>query len=181
MVGKIICRIMYRVTEIIGLKGDITRLDVDAIVNPANSLMVMGGGVAGAIKRRGGKIIEEEAKRHAPVPVGRAVVTSAGRLPARYVIHVPTMERPAMVIPVENAYKATRAALIKALDLSLESIALPGMGTGVGGLSPREAGEAMARAIKEILDLGTKLKKIYVVDLNEEIPLEVCRNIEAGP
>ena len=86
-----------------------------------------------------------------------------------------------MMIPVENAYKATRAALIKALELSLESIALPGMGTGVGGLSPREAGKAMARAIKEILDLGAKLRKIYVVDLNEEIPLEVCRNIEAEP
>ncbi len=181
MADKIICRTMYRGTEIIGLKGDITRLKADAIVNPANSLMIMGGGVAGAIKKRGGKMIEEEAKRYAPVPVGRAVATRAGRLPTKYVIHAPTMERPAMMIPVENAYKATRAALIKALDLFVESIALPGMGTGVGGLSPREAGEAMARAIKEILDLGAKLKKIYVADLNDEVPLEVCRNIEAEP
>ena len=178
---EIVCRTSYRGTEIIGLRADITKLDVDAIVNPANSMMIMGGGVAGAIKRAGGKIIEDEAVRHAPVPVGKAVVTGAGRLPAKYVIHAPTMEKPAMRINPEKAYKATRAALIKALDLSLKTIAIPGMGTGVGGLTPREAGEAMARAIKEILGLGMRLEKIYIVDLNREVPLEVCRAVEADP
>ncbi|MEX2689946.1 MAG: macro domain-containing protein, partial [Candidatus Njordarchaeum guaymaensis] len=76
--------------EIIVIKGDITKMDVDAIVNPANSLLIMGGGVAGAIKRRGGQIIEDEAVKQGPIPVGNAVITSAGNLKARYVIHAPT-------------------------------------------------------------------------------------------
>ncbi len=127
------------------VEGDITQADVDAIVNPANSLMIMGGGVAGAIARAGGREIEEEARRYAPVPVGEAVATGAGRLRAKYVIHAPTMERPAMRIPLENAVKATQAALRKAAELGVESVALPAMGAGVGGLSVRDVAEAMAR------------------------------------
>lgn len=129
------------------LEGDITQLDVDAIVNPANSRMIMGGGVAGAIKRRGGREIEEEAMKHAPVPVGKAVATGAGRLRARYVIHAPTMEMPAMRIPLENVYKATRAALEEAERLGIESLALPAMGAGVGGISPRDSFKAMLETI----------------------------------
>ena len=127
------------------VEGDITKVGVDAIVNPANSLMVMGGGVAGAIAKAGGREIEEEARRHAPVPVGEAVATGAGRLRARYVIHAPTMERPAMRIPLENAVKATEAALRKAAEMGLESVALPAMGAGVGGLGVPDVAEAMAR------------------------------------
>ncbi len=130
-------------------EGDITKASVDAIVNAANSLMIMGGGVAGAIKRAGGPEIEEEAMEHAPVPVGEAIATGAGRLRARYVIHAPTMERPAMRIPLENAVKATRAALRKALELGVESVALPAMGAGVGGLSVREVAKAMASVARE--------------------------------
>src|SRR5205807_5858876 len=73
------------------VKGDITALPCEAIVNAANSHLWMGGGVAGAIKRRGGPEIEQEAMRRGPVPVGEAVATGAGRLPARYVIHAVTM------------------------------------------------------------------------------------------
>jgi O-acetyl-ADP-ribose deacetylase (regulator of RNase III) len=128
-------------------EGDITKARVDAIVNAANSLMIMGGGVAGAILRAGGRIIEEEARRHAPVPVGRAVATTAGRLPAKYVIHAPTMPQPAMRIPLENAVKATRAALMEAERMGAESIAFPAMGAGVGGLSVREVAREMARVV----------------------------------
>jgi len=85
----------YKGVRIVVLTGDITKQEVDAIVNPANSMLVMGGGVAGAIKRVGGKEIEDESVKHAPVPVGEAVATGAGRLKAKYVIHAPTMERPA--------------------------------------------------------------------------------------
>jgi O-acetyl-ADP-ribose deacetylase (regulator of RNase III) len=131
------------------VEGDITKARVDAVVNAANSLMIMGGGVAGAIKRAGGREIEEEALKHAPVPVGEAIATTAGRLPAKYVIHAPTMERPAMRIPLENAVKATRAALRKAVEMGLESVALPAMGAGVGGLSVREVAREMARAARE--------------------------------
>jgi len=133
--------------RLVVVEGDITKARVDAIVNPANSLLVMGGGVAGAIKRAGGPEIEEEARRMAPVPVGRAVSTGAGRLPAKYVIHAPTMERPAMRIPLENAVKATRAALEEAKRLGVESIAFPAMGAGVGGLSVRDVAREMARVV----------------------------------
>ncbi|ABN69530.1 Appr-1-p processing domain protein [Staphylothermus marinus F1] len=174
-----ICKINYRGAVIKGVKGDITELDVEAIVNPANSFMLMGGGLAGVLKRKGGEIIENEAKKFAPVPVGKAVVTIAGVLKAKYIIHAPTMEKPAMRINPENAYKATFAALTKAFDLSLNRIAVPGMGTGVGGLSPSDAGKAMAKAIKEFLDIiPSGIKEILVVDLNPEIPRMVCKALQ---
>ncbi|MFZ2937841.1 MAG: macro domain-containing protein, partial [Candidatus Omnitrophota bacterium] len=78
-------------TEIMIIQGDITTLKVDAIVNAANNELVMGGGVAGAIKKKGGKIIEEEALKKGPIKIGEAVVTSAGKLPVKYVIHAATM------------------------------------------------------------------------------------------
>ncbi len=131
------------------VEGDITEARVEAIVNAANSQLVMGGGVAGAIKRKGGREIEEEAVKKAPVPVGGAVSTGAGRLKARYVIHAPTMEYPAMRIPLENAVKATRAALQEALRLGVKSIALPAMGAGVGGLGVEEVSRAMASIMLE--------------------------------
>ncbi len=71
--------------------GDITELKVDAIVNPANSSGSMGGGVALAIKRKGGQVVEDEAVAQAPIPVGGAVLTTGGRLPCRFVIHAPTI------------------------------------------------------------------------------------------
>ncbi len=129
------------------VQRDITRAEVDAIVNAANSLMIMGGGVAGAILRAGGREIEEEARRHAPVPVGEAIATGAGRLKAKYVIHAPTMERPAMMIPLENAVKATEAAMKKAAELGVESVAFPAMGAGVGGLRVRDVAKAMAEVV----------------------------------
>jgi len=136
--------------ELVVVEGDITRVRADAIVNAANSLMIMGGGVAGAIKRRGGRIIEEEALSYAPVPVGRAIATGAGNLPAKRVIHAPTMERPAMRVPLENAVKATRAALEVAEKECLSSVAFPAMGAGVGGLRVRDVAREMARAVAQL-------------------------------
>ena len=130
------------------VEGDITEANVDAIVNAANSQLWMGGGVAGAIKRKGGVEIEKEAVSKGPVPVGRAVSTTAGRLKAKYVIHAPTMEYPAMRIPLENAVKATRAALEEAVRLGVKSVAFPAMGAGVGGLGVREVAKAMAEVVK---------------------------------
>ena len=134
--------------RIIIVNADITKLKVDAIVNPANSMMMMGGGVAGAIKRAGGQEIEYEAIMHAPVPVGEAIHTSAGRLPAKYVIHAPTMEQPAMRINLDKAAQATIAALSKALELGVRSIALPAMGAGVGGLDPEDVFRVMAEIVR---------------------------------
>lgn len=130
--------------------GDITEFNGDAIVNPANTYMIMGGGVAGAIKRRGGVEIELEARKHAPVPVGEAVTTSAGSLKCRFVIHAPTVETPGGRSDSRKVYEATKAALKEALKHEIETLAFPLMGAGVGGLTVREAVEAMTRAFREI-------------------------------
>jgi O-acetyl-ADP-ribose deacetylase (regulator of RNase III) len=136
--------------KVIIAEGDITEFEGDAIVNAANSLMIMGGGVAGAIKRKGGKEIEEEARKKAPVPVGKAIATTGGKLKVRHVIHAPTMERPAMRIGRENAYLATKAALELVTEMGLKRVAFPALGAGVGGLSVKEVTEEMLRAIKEV-------------------------------
>jgi len=162
------------------VKGDITEEEVDAIVNPANSMMIMGGGVAGAIKRKGGDIIEKEALSKAPVPVGLAISTSAGKLKAKYVIHAPTMERPAMSIDVSNVYKASRAAFIEAERLGITSISLPGMGTGVGGVSYRDAVKSMYKALKDLINEGliSNLKRVRFVAWGDEAYNEFLKAIK---
>jgi len=159
----------HKDVKIAVVTGDITRQEVDAIVNPANSLMIMGGGVAGAIKRFGGKEIEDEAIKHAPVPIGEAITTKAGKLKTKHVIHAPTMERPAMRINKDNVRLAMRGALKCAEKLRIESVAFPGMGTGVGGLNPEEAAKIMIKEIKEHIDKRTSLKQIYLVGFTEDL------------
>ncbi|RLG56656.1 MAG: macro domain-containing protein [Hadesarchaea archaeon] len=150
-------------------QGDLTKQVADAICNPANSLMYMGGGAAGALKRAGGEEIEREALKHAPVPVGTSVATSAGRLNARWVIHAPTMERPAMRTTSEKVYQATFSALKTADEVGAKSLVLPGMGTGVGGISPKTAAEAMICALKDFAPESKSLKKVLLCDLSEEM------------
>jgi len=150
--------------------GDITEFRGDAIVNPANTLGLMGGGVALAIKRRGGSVIEEEAVRQAPIPIGSAVVTTAGKLSAKAVIHAPTVERPGGSSSQDYVYKATKAALAKAVERGFKTIAFPLMGAGVGGLTPRESVEAMARGFREYSEHDLEIH-IYVrsSDLVDEV------------
>ena len=152
--------------SIIVKKGDLTRISCDAIVNPANSFGYMGGGVAGAIKQVGGVEIENEAITKAPIPVGTAVFTVAGSLPCSFVIHAPTMEQPAMRIGVDNVRDATRAALELGVELHLKTIAIPGMGTGVGGVPVNEAAEAIVSIAKGLED---KFEKIILIDRNDEM------------
>ena len=128
--------------------GDITDVPADAIVNPANSLGLMQGGVALAIKEAGGDAIEEEARASAPIAVGAAIVTTAGNLFAKSVIHVPTMEEPGMKIGVENVRRATRAALLAAARYGHQVIAFPAIGTGVGGVPFDEAARAMVDELR---------------------------------
>lgn len=156
--------------------GDITRIRVDAVVNPANSLMIMGGGVAGALKRAGGSIIEEEALRHAPVPVGKAITTTAGKLPAKAVIHAPTMERPAMRIGTANVYKAARAAIDEASSRGFKSIAMPALGAGVGGVSVSDSAREIARAM---LDSPSLPSLIVLVARGEEAYREMVRGVSS--
>ena len=160
---------IYKDVKIIVEKGDITKLEVDAIVNAANSMLIMGGGVAGAILRTGGREIQEEALIYAPVPVGKAVATKAGKLKVKYVIHAPTMKRPAMRIGKENVQLATKSALECADLLKIGSVAFPGMGTGVGGLNPEEAAQGMVQEIRGHIDKGITLKQIILVGFTEDL------------
>ncbi|MEJ7556295.1 MAG: ADP-ribose-binding protein [Aquificaceae bacterium] len=153
--------------EISVVQGSLLEVQADAIVNPANSLGLMGGGVAGVIKRFGGEEIEKEAVSKAPIPVGSAVLTSAGKLPFKGVIHAPTMEEPAMETTEEKVRKAVRAVLELADRMGFESIAMPGMGTGVGRLPKDVSARAM---IEEIRNFQPKnLKRVILVDLDRQM------------
>ena len=162
-------------------QADITNLPVDAIVNPANSKGIMGGGVAGAIRKHGGDEIQSEAMSRAPIAVGAALVTSAGALPAKFVIHAPTMEEPGMTIGTENVRRAARAALIAAHANKYSVLAMPGIGTGVGGVAFEDA----ARAIVEEIRAHKKQfpETIYLVDTQADMVAafeEALRNAQQG-
>ena len=148
-------------------KGDITRLEVDAIVNPSNSHGIMGGGVAGAIRKAAGPDVEREARADAPIYVGDATITNAGKLKCKWVIHASTMEEPAMEIPVENVAKATLAALKNAEENKLSIIAFPGMGTGVGGVKEKDAAKAMIETIRNFSE--HHITKVILIDINEKM------------
>jgi len=159
----------YLSAKIAVVAGDITKVEADALVNPANSQLTMGGGVAGALLRAGGSRIQEEALRKAPVQIGQAVATTAGNLKAKYVIHAPTMTRPAMAANLDNVSAATGAALECARQMRVESIAFPGLGTGVGGLNLQDAANAIVDAIKRHIEAGTTIRQIALVGYNSEL------------
>ena len=133
-------------TEILIVKGDITESSTEAIVNAANNEFRMGGGVAGAIKRAGGKIIEEEAMSKGPVKVGEAIITSAGSLKAKYIVHAATMKMD-FETNEEIIRKATCSSLICAQENKVSSIAFCALGCGVGRLSLQAASKIMAQEV----------------------------------
>ena len=138
-------------------KGDITAEEVDAVVNPANTRLVMGGGVAGAIKRKGGKEIEDEARAQGPIEIGQAVVTGAGRLPAKRVIHSPTM---GMDFKTDEAKirASVRAAVEVAIKEGFKTVAFPAMGTGVGGFPYEKAARAMYEEVMKFKDADLEVR-----------------------
>ncbi len=171
--------------EIIVLKGDITTIEADAIVNAANNRLWMGGGVAGAIKRAGGEEIEREALSKGPIKVGEAVATGAGRLKARYVIHAAAMgydDQGQMIPPSsESIRSATINSLRLAEDLGLKSIAFPALGTGVGGFPLKEAANIMVKAVREYLSKGSNLEKVIFVLFGDEAYQAFKEALEEAP
>jgi len=153
--------------RIILRQGDITREATEAIVNAANSSLWMGGGVAGAIKRAGGKEIEEEAVKKGPIPIGEAVVTGAGRLSCKYIIHAAVMG-PDLVTDEEKIRAATKNSLLRAEELSLKSIAFPALGTGVGRFPYSKAAEVMVQEVREYLAGESSLEEVVFVLYGEE-------------
>jgi O-acetyl-ADP-ribose deacetylase len=136
------------VAELEVLAADVTKLEVDAIANAANTRLAHGGGVAGAISRAGGPAVQRESDERAPIGLGEAVETTAGDMPARWVIHAATME-PGGPTSAELIEQATRSTLAKAEELGARSLALVAFGTGVGGFPLEEAARIMVSAARE--------------------------------
>jgi len=155
------------------VQGDITDLEVDAIVNAANEKLRLGAGVAGAIRAKGGASIQEECNRIGGTPVGTAVMTGAGHLKARQVIHA---VGPSMGEGDEDRKlaSAVRAALALADRRGLKSIALPAISTGVFGFPLDRAARVMLTEIHRYLQGGTKLERV-VVSLWEDEAFETFK------
>jgi O-acetyl-ADP-ribose deacetylase len=140
-------------------QADITKLEVDAIANAANTELIHGGGVAGAIARAGGREVEEESDRKSPIGLGEAVETTAGNMPSKWVIHAATMELggPTSAEIIRNA---TASTLRKADELGARSLALVAFGTGVGRFPLDEAARIEIEAVRAHLAAGSKLERI---------------------
>ena len=123
------------------IQADITSLKVDAIVNAANNHLILGSGVAGAIRTKGGPSIQDECNRIGSINVGEAAITGAGRLPSRFVIHAASMgDEP---VSERSLRDSVRDSLIKGEDAGIKSIAFPAIGTGVGGFSIKQCADIM--------------------------------------
>jgi O-acetyl-ADP-ribose deacetylase (regulator of RNase III) len=143
-------------------QGDLTEQDADAIVNAANNDLQLGGGVAGAIRRKGGPSIQVECDRIGPVPLGEAAITTGGNLKARYVIHAASM-RLGEATEETNLRLSTRNSLLRAKEKGLRSIAFPAVGTGIAGFPMRRAAEIMIEEALKHLQGPTSLEEVRFV------------------
>ena len=148
--------------KIVLLQGDLTEMDVDAIVNAANNDLQLGGGVAGAIRRKGGEAIQRKCDAIGSIPIGGAAITTGGNLPARYVIHAASVQ-----LGGETTGRALRSSTAHALRIaaeqSLRSIAFPAVGTGIAGFPIPECARIMLREVVEHLKRPTSLEMVYFV------------------
>lgn len=139
--------------RIVIIAGDLVQQDVDAIVNAANNDLVLGGGVAGAIRSRGGPMIQAECDAHGPVKVGEAVVTGGGELSAHHVIHAASMALGGATT-AEALQSSMDHSFRLAQQLGVKSIAVPAVGTGIAGFPIDACAMVMARALRRALDNG---------------------------
>ena len=144
------------------LQGDLTDQAVDAVVNAANNDLQLGGGVAGAIRRRGGMSIQDECDQIGAIPLGEAAVTGAGQLKARYVIHAASM-RLGQATSEKNLRLSTRNSLLRASERGLRSVAFPAVGTGIAGFPLRRCAEVMLLEAAEHLGGETSVEDVRFV------------------
>jgi O-acetyl-ADP-ribose deacetylase len=149
-------------------EGDIAAVQADAVANAANDRLWMGAGVAGALKRAGGEEIEDEAIALGPIPLGSAVATSAGRLPARWVIHGAVMGQD-LRTNADLVRRTTRSCLELADELGARSLALPAFGTGVGGFPLDECARLMVAEARSFVprSLERVIFAVYGADAYE--------------
>jgi O-acetyl-ADP-ribose deacetylase (regulator of RNase III) len=144
------------------MQGDLTEIDADAIVNAANNDLQLGGGVAGAIRRKGGESIQRECNAIGSVPIGGAAITSGGNLVARHVIHAASMQ-----LGGQTTARALRSSTAHSLRIAaengLKSIAFPAVGAGIAGFPLSECAQIMLREVVDHLKKPTSLEKVYFV------------------
>jgi O-acetyl-ADP-ribose deacetylase len=148
--------------KIVIRQGDLTEMDTDAIVNAANNDLILGGGVAGAIRRKGGEEIQRECAEIGSIPLGYAAITSGGKLKAKHVIHAASMRLGGMT-SAETLRHSTAHALRIAADRGLKTIAFPAIGTGIAGFPMQDCAEIMLQEAAQHLQSGTSLETIYFV------------------
>lgn len=149
------------------MKGDLTEMDTDAIVNAANNDLQLGGGVAGAIRRKGGDAIQQECNAIGSIPVGGAAITSGGNLKARFVIHAASMQLGGQTTP--HSLRASTAHSMRiATQKALKTIAFPAVGTGIAGFPMAECAEIMLAEAKDHIERGSSLEKIYFVLVDDQ-------------
>jgi O-acetyl-ADP-ribose deacetylase (regulator of RNase III) len=144
-------------------QGDITDMEVDAIVNAANNDLILGAGVAGAILRKGGESIQEECNEIGSIPIGYAAITGGGNLKARYVIHAASMGLGDARTTAKSLRTSTAHALRLAAERKLKNIAFPAVGTGVSGFPMEECAQVMLAEAAQHLKGETSLETIYFV------------------
>ena len=152
-------------------QGDLTEARVDAIVNAANNDLMLGGGVAGAIRTKGGPSIQEECNRIGTIRIGEAAITGGGKLAARHVIHAASM-RLGGSTSEQGLRESTRNSLLRAKENGLESIAFPAIGTGIAGFPMDRCAVVMLEEIRGHLTGATSLKRVELV-LFDQRSLEV--------
>jgi len=143
-------------------QGDLTACRVDAIVNAANNDLILGGGLAGAIRRRGGPAVQADCDRHGPVQVGQAAITTAGELPARYVIHQASMRLGGRT--AEPDLRSSTAAVLKLAEQNdVRTLAFPATGTGIAGFPLQRCAEVMLEEVRKHVAAGTQLTDVHFV------------------
>ncbi len=147
-------------------RGDLTEMDTDAIVNAANNDLILGGGVAGAIRRKGGEDIQRECDAIGSIPIGYAAITTGGKLKARFVIHAASMQLGGQT-SAESLRQATAHSLKIADDRGLKSISFPAVGTGVAGFPLKDCAEIMLREAAHHLKGETSLETVHFVLFDE--------------
>jgi O-acetyl-ADP-ribose deacetylase len=156
-------------------QGDLTEASTDAIVNAANNDLQLGSGVAGAIRRKGGPVIQEECDRIGPVALGEAAITSAGQLRAKYVIHAASMQLGGRTRE-ENLRASTRNSLLRAKEKGLRSVAFPAVGTGIAGFALERCAEVMLHEVAAHLGGTTSVERVEFV-LFDDAALQVFRRV----
>lgn len=139
--------------------GDLIESDADAIVNAANNDLILGGGVAGAIRRKGGETIQRECSEVGSIPIGGAAITGGGNLKARHVIHAASMQLGGSAT-AQAIRSSTAHSLRIASEKKLTSVAFPAVGTGIAGFPLRECAEIMLRETVKHLSGTTSLKRV---------------------